>query len=80
MKIQFGKGKTEYGPGIQIDLSGTEVAMAIYTYLTAHRVHVNGAATITINGELIKEGRVYVDPSGCVVAKGKKYSGNGEKS
>jgi hypothetical protein len=28
MEIQFGKGKTKYGPGVQIDLTGEEVAMA----------------------------------------------------
>lgn len=80
MKIKYGKGITEYGPGVEIKLKGEEVAMAIYTYLTAHNVHIDGPATITVNGELCEKGLVYVDPSGYVVAKGKGYSGRGENS
>lgn len=75
MEVKYGNGKTEYGKGVDINLSGEEVAMAIYTYLTAHNVHVRGAATITVNGELCEEGRMYVDPSGYVIADGKKWDG-----
>ena len=78
MKVNYGKGKTEYGPGVDIELTGEEVARAIYTYLEAHDVHVRGAATITVNGELCEEGRVYVDPSGYVISKGVEYLGRGE--
>lgn len=77
MEISFGKGKTEFGPGVQIDLSGNEVATAIHAYLVAHNVHIDGAATIRINGELCEYGGVYVDPSGSVVYKGKGYDGRG---
>jgi hypothetical protein len=79
MKVSFGKGKTEYGPGVQIDLTGNEVAMAIHTYLTAHNIHIYGPATISVNGELCKYGGVYVDPSGSVVANGKGYNGKGHR-
>ena len=51
MNVQFGKGKTEYGTGVQIDLTGDEVATAISAYLVAHGIHVVGAKTITVNGE-----------------------------
>jgi len=78
MKVKYGKGKTEYGPGVEIKLTGSEVAVAIYTYLAAHRVHIRGAATISVNGELCKKGSIYVDPSGFVVANGKGFSGRGE--
>lgn len=78
MNVQFGKGKTKYGSGVQIELDGSEIATAIYAYLTAHNVHVFGAATITINGELIEYGEMYVDPSGKVISKGVEYSGRGE--
>jgi len=78
MKIKYGKGKTQYGPGVQINLTGDEVAMAIYTYLTAHKFHISGPATIRVNGKLCKEGEIYVDPSGFVIAKGKRYSGRGK--
>lgn len=78
MKVKYGKGKTEYGPGVDIKLTGTEVAMAIYTYLTAHDVHIIGAATIRVNGKMIKKGGIYVDPSGSVVKNGKKFNGNGK--
>lgn len=77
MKIKQGKGTTEYGPGVEIKLTGDEVATAIDAYLVARNVHVSGARTITVNGELCNKGRVYVDPSGFVINKGKKISGNG---
>lgn len=78
MKIKHGRGTTKFGPGVDIKLTGSEVAIAIYSYLTAHDIHVSGAATITVNGKMIKRGSVYVDPSGAVVAKGVKWDGKGE--
>jgi len=78
MKIQHGAGKTEYGPGVSIELSGNEVANAIGAWLVAHNVYVSGPRTITVNGDLCKVGEVYVDPSGFVIAKGKKVSGRGK--
>lgn len=75
MRIHKGKGKTEFGPGVQIDLTGDEVAVAVYAYLVAQRVYVQGPRTVTINGELIKDGSVYVDPTGYVIRKGQKISG-----
>jgi hypothetical protein len=80
MEVFFGEGKTKYGPGVQIDLTGDEVAIAIYAYLTAHNVHIQGAATVRVNGELCKEGGVYVDPSGFVIANGRIWSGRGLKN
>jgi len=77
MNIKFGKGKTEYGPGVQIDLTGDEIATAIDAYLVAHGVFVSGPRTITVSGELIKCGEIYVDPSGFVVVDGVKYLGRG---
>ena len=80
MNIQYGAGKTEYGPGVEINLTGDEVACAIDTYLVAHGVYVSGARTITINGELCRPARVYVDPSGFVIDHGhdgEKISGRG---
>lgn len=79
MNIQFGKGTTEYGTGVQIDLTGDEVATAIDAYLVAHGVYVDGARTITVNGELCREGEIYVDPSGSVISKGERWSGRGRK-
>lgn len=78
MKIQYGKGRTEYGPGVSIELSGNEVAVAIDAYLVAHNVVVRGPRTITVNGELCEEGHVYVDPSGFVITpEGDKLDGRG---
>ena len=79
MNIQFGKGKTEYGTGVQIDLTGDEVATAIDAYLVAHGIYVDGARTIRVNGELCERGQIYVDPSGRVVANGEGWSGRGHK-
>lgn len=78
MKIRYGNGPTQYGPGVSIDLSGEEVARAISAWLVAKGVHVNGPRTVTVNGELCECGQVYVDPSGFVItAKGRKVSGGG---
>jgi len=78
MKIQHGNGKTEYGPGVSIELDGNEVATAIDAWLVAHGAHVSGPRTITVNGELCEVGNIYVDPSGFVITpKGKKVSGRG---
>jgi hypothetical protein len=75
MDVKYGNGKTEYGPGVSISLSGSEVAYAISTYLMAHGIHVHGPRTITVNGELCNKGHIYVDPNGFVIADGKKYDG-----
>lgn len=81
MKVDYGRGPTEYGPGVSINMTGAEVALAISAYLVAHGIHISGPRTITVNGELCEEGRVYVDPSGYVISGGEKLSGRGpEKS
>ena len=76
-KVKYGEGPTIYGPGVAIELTGNEVAMAIDAYLVAHGVIVSGARTITVNGDLCDRGRIYVDPSGRVIDNGKEYSGKG---
>lgn len=78
MKITHGNSKTEFGPGVDIDLTGDEVATAISSWLVAHGVHVEGARTITVNGELCEHGNVYVDPSGFVIHEGIKIDGRGK--
>ena len=75
MNIEYGDGTTKYGPGVNIDLTGDEVAIAIDAWLVAMGVHVRGPRTISVNGDLCEQGRVYVDPSGFVVHEGKRYSG-----
>lgn len=77
MEIRYGDGKTVYGPGVQIDLTGEEVARAICTYLMAQGTIINGSRTITVNGELCEYGSIYVDPNGFVMNNGKKYDGRG---
>lgn len=78
MKIQHGAGKTEYGPGVSIELDGNEVATAISAWLVAQGVHVSGPRTITVNGNLCKAGSIYVDPAGFVITpNGEKVSGRG---
>jgi hypothetical protein len=77
VKIKPGNGKATYGPGVVIKLSGDEVATAIDAYLVAQGIHVSGPRTVTVNGDLCKGGKVYVDPSGFVIAGGKKFSGRG---
>lgn len=77
MKITRGDGRTKYGPGVSIELSGNEVATAIDAWLVAHCVHIDGPRTVTVNGRLCESGKIYVDPSGFVIADGKKLSGRG---
>ena len=81
MKIKKGQGSTKYGPGVEIKLKGDEVALAIMAWLTAKDCHISGPRTITIKVDeesgLIESGRIYVDPSGKVIHKGKEYSGRG---
>jgi hypothetical protein len=77
MDIMHGNGTTEYGPGVIIDLTGDEVALAISAFLVAHDVHIVGPRTIRVNGDLCDTGCIYVDPSGFVIAHGEKISGRG---
>lgn len=77
MKVKMGSGKTEFGPGVEVTLTGSEVATAIDAFLVAHGIHVSGPRTINVNGELCSAGSVYVDPSGFVISGGKKYDGRG---
>jgi hypothetical protein len=78
MIIKYGKNITEFGTGVDIILTGNEVATAIDSYLVSHNVYVEGARTARVNNELCKEGKIHVDPSGFVIAKGKKLSGRGK--
>ncbi len=77
MEVKFGSGTTEFGPGVSIELTGDEVATAIDAWLVAHAVHVSGPRTVTVNGELCGDGEIYIDPSGFVIADGKRISGRG---
>ena len=77
MEIKYGNSKGVYGPGVSVELNGDEVATAIDAYLVAHGVHVSGARTVRVNGELCERGRVYVDPEGFVISEGEKVSGRG---
>lgn len=77
MNVKYGDGTTEFGPGVTIELTGAEVAVAIDAWLVAHQVYVVGPRTITVNGGLCEEGEIYVDPSGRVIADGKEFSGRG---
>lgn len=75
MKIVSGKGKSVHGPGVLINLSEDEIALAIEAYITAHQIYIQGPRTYTVGNELCKRGAVYVDPSGFVIAEGIKYLG-----
>jgi len=56
MNIKPGNGKTKYGTGVSIELSGREVAVAISAWLVAQEVYVKGPRTITVNGGIMQEG------------------------
>lgn len=76
MEVRLGDGKTKYGTGVQIDLSGSELQIAIDAYLVAHNVHVSGARTIRVNGAFCHTCGIYVDPSGHVNVNGETIKGN----
>ena len=78
MRVVHGKGTTEYGPGVEVHLDGSDVAIAIDAYLVAHQIHTFGPRTITVNGELCERAKVYVDPSGFVMSDGKRFTGRGQ--
>ena len=80
MEVKYGAGKTEYGPGVSIELSGSEVATAIDAWLVAHNIYVSGSRTITVNGAICRSGNVYVDPSGFVIKDGNRISGVGHEN
>jgi hypothetical protein len=78
MNVRFGDGPTQYGPGVSIELTGDEVALAIEAWLLAHNVRVYGARTITVNRELCEFGSVYADPGAFVMVDGARWNGNGK--
>lgn len=75
MRVSYGNGTTQYGKGVSIELTGSEAATAIDAYLVAHGVVVRGPRTIRVNGELIEDCDIYVDPSGFVIYDGEKWDG-----
>jgi hypothetical protein len=76
MKIKKGKGWTKYSRGVEIKLTGDEVATAIDAYLVAHGITVSGPRTVSVNGKLCDKGEVHVDPSGfCIDKNGKRWRG-----
>ena len=76
-KVECGKGTTKYGPGVQITLTGDEVATAIDVWLHSQGIIVRGPRTVTDAHGLMRETKVYVDPNGFVIADGEKFSGRG---
>lgn len=77
MDIEYGKGETRFGTGVQITMSRNEVAVAIDAYLTAHGANISGPRTVILNNKLIEDCKIYVDPSGVVIANGVRYLGSG---
>lgn len=55
-----------------VKLTSDEIAVAIDEYLAKKGFVVKGPRTINVNGELIQEGSVYVDPSGSLTRKNPK--------
>jgi len=79
MEVKYHNITTKYGTGIEILLTGDEVATAIDSYLVSNRIAVDGPRTITVNGGLCERGRVFVDPSGKVITKDTVYDGQSKK-
>lgn len=77
MRVEYGNGKTRYGTGVSIKLTGDEVAVAIRAYCVAHGVHIDGPSTVVVNNDLCMSGEIYVDPAGFVIARGGKFPGRG---
>lgn len=77
MKIMTGRGTTDFGPGVDILLTGDEVATAIHAFLIAHGVYIDGPRTVKVNDDLCSSGMVHVDPCGFVFFDGEKINGRG---
>ena len=77
IEIDYGDGPAKYGPGVQIEMDGEELAKAVDLWLHAQGFIVRGPRTITVNGELCESASCYVYPSGFVVFDGEKYAGSG---
>lgn len=82
MKVKYGNGLTESGPGVSVEMTGDEVAKAIDAYLVAHGISVKGPRTIRLNGTLCThmDMSMHVDPSGSVIADGIRFSGSGPET
>lgn len=80
MKVTYGRGTTVYGPGVEVKLTGNEVAEAIVSWIGTKGVQIKGPRTVrSVNGELMAAVEVYVDPSGVVeTPDGYAFSGRGQ--
>lgn len=76
MKVEYGNGMTQYGPGVHVHLTGDEVARAIDDYLLTRGAVVSGARTITVNNQRCNHGDV-LDPSDFVAHNEEKLNGRG---
>ena len=78
MKIKWGKGTSEFGTGVQINLTTAEVSRAIHAYLVCRGVNIDGSRTLQVGGEMEFDAGIYVDPSGGVFSdKHGDWSGSG---
>lgn len=77
MEIKHANSTSIYGPGVEINLTSSELVTAIESYLTAHNVYIHGARTTYVNESMCESARVYIDPSGFVMKNGVRYSGRG---
>jgi hypothetical protein len=73
--VEYGKGTSDYGPGVNVKLTADQVATAISAYLITRDVHIVGPRTIRIDSDM--DCNIYVDPSGRVIADGMELSGRG---
>jgi hypothetical protein len=64
---------SRWGKSVSIEMTGEDVALAISAYLVSHNIHISGPRTITVNGMLIENGRVSIDPSGFLVCDGERH-------
>ena len=77
LEVRYGEGTSEFGPGVAIEFPGDDVAVAIIEWLASQGVTITGPRTVRVNGDRCRIGRVYVDPSGGVVADGQQFPGRG---
>ena len=77
MKIKYGKEIT--GVGVDIELTGDEIASAIIKYISSRKVTTHGPITVSVNGHLCLEGKIHVFSPGFVIHKGIKYIGTCEE-
>jgi hypothetical protein len=77
---------SKYGPGVVLSLDNNALACAVDLFLASQGFVVSGPRTICYYDRIGRafgpqvDAEVHVDPSGFVIARGKRWDGQGGRS